>query len=492
MLDRFRGSVARVFDQNVYSTRLRAFYSPMLGFLPSLGLAVVLLRRRPRGDRRRPVARRLHRLLHLPGDADRARCGCSACRSAWRSARSPRATGCSRSSTASRGSPARPDAPPLPDGPGRGRASATWRCATTAASRRSADIDLEVPAGRTVALVGPTGSGKTSLVALIARLYDPTDGRGARSTAPTCASVDVASLRRSIAFVADESFLFSAIGRREHRLRAPRRDARSRSSAAARRAQAHDFITAPARRLRDGGRRARADALGRPAPAGRDRPGADRRAADPDPRRRDLVGRRAHRGGDQARACARRWRAGRRSSSPTASRRSRSPTRSWSWTAGRIVDRGTHEELLERCPLYAEIAEFGCEDVRLPPARPRGARGGGGAVRRSEAKPDATGHRADPRRRARASPRRPRTRPTSRAGSPARSLLLRDLWRLIRGEDQRGAQGALDARPAAPLPQAGVADVGRAGDRDGGGARAAVPRRAGDRRRDQGGRRRAR
>ena len=32
-----------MFDQNVYSTRLRAFYSPMLGFLPSLGLAVVLL-----------------------------------------------------------------------------------------------------------------------------------------------------------------------------------------------------------------------------------------------------------------------------------------------------------------------------------------------------------------------------------------------------------------------------------------------------------------
>jgi ATP-binding cassette subfamily B protein len=31
--------------------------------------------------------------------------------------------------------------------------------------------------------------------------------------------------------------------------------------------------------------------------------------------------------------------------------------------AGRIVDRGQHAELLERCPLYAEIAEFGCEDV---------------------------------------------------------------------------------------------------------------------------------
>src|SRR5690349_14571436 len=42
MLERFRHHVTRVFDQNVYSTRLRAFYSPMLGFLPSLGLAVVL------------------------------------------------------------------------------------------------------------------------------------------------------------------------------------------------------------------------------------------------------------------------------------------------------------------------------------------------------------------------------------------------------------------------------------------------------------------
>src|SRR6188472_1953911 len=43
MLGRFRRSVVRVFDQNIYSTRLQAFYSPLLGFLPSLGLAVVLL-----------------------------------------------------------------------------------------------------------------------------------------------------------------------------------------------------------------------------------------------------------------------------------------------------------------------------------------------------------------------------------------------------------------------------------------------------------------
>ena len=42
MLRRFQRSVTRVFDQNVYSTRLRAFYNPLMGFLPSIGLAVVL------------------------------------------------------------------------------------------------------------------------------------------------------------------------------------------------------------------------------------------------------------------------------------------------------------------------------------------------------------------------------------------------------------------------------------------------------------------
>jgi ATP-binding cassette subfamily B protein len=40
---RFRHSTARLFDQNMYSTRLRAFYNPLLGFLPNLGLVAVLL-----------------------------------------------------------------------------------------------------------------------------------------------------------------------------------------------------------------------------------------------------------------------------------------------------------------------------------------------------------------------------------------------------------------------------------------------------------------
>ena len=42
-LKRFRDAVKRVFDQSMYSTRLRAFYNPLIGFLPQLGLAAILL-----------------------------------------------------------------------------------------------------------------------------------------------------------------------------------------------------------------------------------------------------------------------------------------------------------------------------------------------------------------------------------------------------------------------------------------------------------------
>ena len=42
-LERFEETVARVFDQSMKATRLRAFYNPFIGFLPSIGLAVILL-----------------------------------------------------------------------------------------------------------------------------------------------------------------------------------------------------------------------------------------------------------------------------------------------------------------------------------------------------------------------------------------------------------------------------------------------------------------
>jgi ATP-binding cassette subfamily B protein len=70
------------------------------------------------------------------------------------------------------------------------------------------DVDLKVPAGQTVAIVGPTGSGKSTLVSLIARLFEAppgtvlVDGHDVRR-------LPLATLRGAIGFVPQESFLFS-------------------------------------------------------------------------------------------------------------------------------------------------------------------------------------------------------------------------------------------------------------------------------------------
>jgi ABC-type multidrug transport system fused ATPase/permease subunit len=70
-------------------------------------------------------------------------------------------------------------------------------------------VDLDVEPGQTVAIVGPTGSGKTSLVMLIPRLYDVTGGAVFVDGADV-RTVDPASLRREVAIVSDDAFLFSA------------------------------------------------------------------------------------------------------------------------------------------------------------------------------------------------------------------------------------------------------------------------------------------
>lgn len=70
------------------------------------------------------------------------------------------------------------------------------------------DFDLEVPAGQTVAVLGRTGAGKSTVARLLARFYDPVagevevDGRALRD-------LDETQLRRAVAVVTQESFLFS-------------------------------------------------------------------------------------------------------------------------------------------------------------------------------------------------------------------------------------------------------------------------------------------
>jgi len=70
------------------------------------------------------------------------------------------------------------------------------------------DISFSVSAGQTVAIVGPTGAGKSTLIALMARLYDPTDGQILIDGIPLT-TVNPAALRARIGMVPQDPFLFS-------------------------------------------------------------------------------------------------------------------------------------------------------------------------------------------------------------------------------------------------------------------------------------------
>src|SRR5581483_3327850 len=70
------------------------------------------------------------------------------------------------------------------------------------------DINLRIPAGSSLAIVGPTGSGKTTLVSLISRIYDAAPGAVLIDNHPIRA-YSLETLRRNIGFVPQETFLFS-------------------------------------------------------------------------------------------------------------------------------------------------------------------------------------------------------------------------------------------------------------------------------------------
>lgn len=94
--------------------------------------------------------------------------------------------------------------------------------------------------GKTYAIVGPTGSGKTTLVRLIPRFYDPTEGRILLDGADV-RELKLADLRRQVGVIFQDTFLFSTTVAENIAFGRPQ-SSREEIEACARAAQAHDFI----------------------------------------------------------------------------------------------------------------------------------------------------------------------------------------------------------------------------------------------------------
>jgi ATP-binding cassette subfamily B protein len=361
-LERFRASVTRVFDQSVYATRLEARYTPMISFLPNLGLAAILL-----VGGREVIDGSLNvgdftafyaYLLMLITPMQTLGYMLSATQRATASGarifelldRAPRIT-----------APA--DAPDLP--PGDGRVELVHAGLTFEGASRPAlsDANLVVEAGTTVALVGATGAGKTALVSLLSRLYDATTG-SVRIDGAEVRTVRIESLRGAIATVNDDPFLFSA--------------------------SVHDNIAyahaeAPREAVEEAARLARADEFIRELPDGYDTLVGERgltlsggqrqriaiaRAILADPRiliLDDATSSVDASTEQEIKLALREVMAG-RTTFVIAHRLSTIALADEIVVLedGRITDVGTHEELLDRSPLYQQIVEKGLPD---PPKR---------------------------------------------------------------------------------------------------------------------------
>ncbi len=104
------------------------------------------------------------------------------------------------------------------------------------------DIDLRIPAGQIVAVVGATGAGKTTMARLMARFYDPTAGR-LTLDGVDLREIAVTDLREAVVMVTQEAFLFSGtVG--DNLLFGRPRATREEMIVAARAIGAHDFISA--------------------------------------------------------------------------------------------------------------------------------------------------------------------------------------------------------------------------------------------------------
>jgi len=364
---RFEREVGRVFDQSMLSTRLRAFYNPFIGFLPQLGLAALLFV----GGRRvidggltlGEFAAFYAYLLMLLGPMRTLGMSLGLAQRATASGarvfeildRAPAIA-----------SPPHPA--PLPRGNGRVELRGVTLRYDGAPQPALRDVSLDVAAGTTVALVGATGSGKTSLVQLLPRLYDPVSGAVLIDGADV-RTLDLSALRHAIAVVNDDPFLFSASV--HENIAYARGDAtREEVVAAARRAQAHEFVE----RLPDG-YDTRVGERGLTLSGGQRQRLAIARAILADPRILilDDATSSVDASTEQAIKVALREVMRGRTTFVIAHRLSTIALADEIVVleGGRVVARGTHDELLGVSPLYAEIVEKGLPDQVFLTRKPR-------------------------------------------------------------------------------------------------------------------------
>jgi ATP-binding cassette subfamily B protein len=237
--DRFGATARRAYDRSMDAAHIRALYQPLMGFLPVLGLAVILVYggiltidgSMTLGEF---VAFYLYvtmlmapfrSLGMLVGQAQRA------------------IAGGTRIFEVLDAEPEIVESEhplPMPAGDGHVRFEGVTFSYGPDTPAVLTGIDLDIPAGRTIALIGPTGSGKTTLTQLIPRIYDATSGRVAIDGADV-RDVRLDQLRHAVGMVSQDPFLFSTSVRENIAYGRP--DATDEQvRAAARMAQAEGFI----------------------------------------------------------------------------------------------------------------------------------------------------------------------------------------------------------------------------------------------------------
>ncbi|HLX19264.1 MAG TPA: ABC transporter ATP-binding protein [Gaiellaceae bacterium] len=236
--DKFRYRSELVFDQTLRANRQRATYVPLISFVPLLAQGFVLL----------VGARMVARGELSPGSFSAVFLYLGILVTPLRSlgmwiGQAQRATASGERIFQVIDEPEdianRPDARPLEPGPGHVRfehVSFEYLPGRLVLE----DVDLDIAAGTTIALIGHTGSGKTTLTSLVPRFYDVTAGR-VTVDGQDVRDVTLTSLRSVVGVIQQDPFLFSATVREN--IAFGRADlSQEELEHVARLAQAHEFI----------------------------------------------------------------------------------------------------------------------------------------------------------------------------------------------------------------------------------------------------------